>query len=185
MNRYPAADNKNESTLCKCDAIRQNAGQIALEPIEIALDKYPRETASLIPALQEAQKIYGYLPAAVLERISQRLGIPLSHTYGVVTFYAQFYLTPRGRNTIRVCRGTACHVRGGKAVLNRIGEVLGVKEGETTHDMNFTFESVACLGACALAPVMVVNGIYYGAMKPRKVETVLGRLLNRDGEKSG
>ena len=93
--------------------------------------------------------------------------------YGVVTFYAQFYLTPRGRHTVRVCRGTACHVRGGKNVRKSVEQVLGIEENETTPDAKFTFETVACLGACALAPVLLVDKSYFGKLTPAKVEQVL------------
>jgi NADH:ubiquinone oxidoreductase subunit E len=101
------------------------------------------------------------------------LNIPLSRIFGVVTFYAQFYTTPRGRYTVRVCRGTACHVRGGKSVLKAVQQALGIGEGETTPDFKFTFETVACLGACALSPVLLVNKNYYGKLTPAKVEKVL------------
>jgi NADH:ubiquinone oxidoreductase subunit E len=95
---------------------------------------------------------------------------------GVLTFYAQFSLTPKGRNVVRVCRGTACHVRGGRGVLRVVKKVLALEEGETSEDLKFSLETVACLGACALAPVMVVNKTYYGQMNPRRIETVLQTL---------
>ena len=131
------------------------------------------QEGALIPLLQEAQEIYGYLPEEVLSRIGKQLHIPLSRIYGVITFYAQFYTTPRGRYTVRVCRGTACHVRGGKNVLKAVQRYLGIGEGETTSDFKFTFETVACLGACALSPVLLVNKNYYGKLTPAKVEQVL------------
>ncbi len=127
----------------------------------------------MIPVLQEAQSIYGYLPEEVLAYISRGLKIPLSRIYGVVTFYAQFYLTPRGRHTVRVCRGTACHVRGGKNIRKAVQQFLGIEENETTPDFKFTFETVACLGACALSPVLLVDKTYYGKLTPGKVEKVL------------
>ena len=127
----------------------------------------------MIPILQEAQSIYGYLPEEVLACISRGLKIPVSRIYGVVTFYAQFYLTPRGRHTVRVCRGTACHVRGGKNVLKAVQQFLDIEENETTPDFQFTFETVACLGACALSPVLLVDKNYYGKLTPAKVEKVL------------
>lgn len=141
-----------------------------LDPI---IEKYRGHDGALIPLLQEAQELYGYLPEEVLAKIGEALKISLSRVYGVATFYAQFYLTPRGRHTVRVCRGTACHVRGGKQVRKAVQQVLGVEENETTPDYKFTFETVACLGACALAPVLLVDKTYYGKLTPAKVEDVL------------
>ncbi len=130
----------------------------------------------LIPILQELQEAYGYLPPAVLAWVSERTGIPTSRMYGVITFYAQFYLKPHGRHTVRCCRGTACHVRGGKKIINTVKGQLGIDDGETSEDMLFSFETVACLGACALSPVMVVDNTYHGKMTPRVAEQVLQRL---------
>ena len=144
-----------------------------LSRIDEALAKHRGEEGTLIPILQEAQEIYGYLSEELLAAIGKRLHLPLSRIYGVITFYAQFYTTPRGRYTVRVCRGTACHVRGGKNVLKAVQQHLGIGEGETTADFKFTFETVACLGACALSPVLLVNKNYYGKLTPAKVEQVL------------
>jgi NADH-quinone oxidoreductase subunit E len=144
-----------------------------LSKIETILEKFRGQEGALIPVLQEAQSIYGYLSEEVLAHISQELKIPLSRIYGVVTFYAQFYLTPRGRHTVRVCRGTACHVRGGKNIRKSVQQFLGIEENETTADYKFTFETVACLGACALSPVLLVDKTYYGKLTPGKVEKVL------------
>ena len=144
--------------------------------IQPLLEKYGGhggQDGALIPILQEVQGLYGYLPEEALKIVSKGLKIPLSRVYGVVTFYAQFYLTPRGRHTVRVCRGTACHVRGGKNVLKATQQFLGVGENETTPDFKFTFETVACLGACALSPVLLVDKNYYGKLTPAKVEKVL------------
>lgn len=132
--------------------------------------------SNLIRVLQDVQDNYGYLPPTALQEISRRCKIPLSRIYGVVSFYAQFYTEPRGRHTVRCCRGTACHVRGGKAVTDAVQSMLGVEDGETTEDMNFTFETVACLGACALAPVLVVDEIYYGKTTPRRAQEILRRI---------
>jgi NADH-quinone oxidoreductase subunit E len=144
-----------------------------LSKIEPILEKFRGQEGALIPALQEAQNIYGYLSEEVLAHISRELKTPLSRLYGVVTFYAQFYLTPRGRHTVRVCRGTACHVRGGKNIRKSVQQFLGIEENETTPDFKFTFETVACLGACALSPVLLVDKTYYGKLTPGKVEKVL------------
>lgn len=129
--------------------------------------------ANLISILQDVQDCFGYLPAPALVEISRCTRTPLSRVYGVVTFYAQFYTEPRGQHTIRVCRGTACYVRGGDRVLSAVKSELGIEEEETTEDMMFTLQTVACLGACALAPVMVVDSTYHGNMDPRKALTVL------------
>jgi NADH-quinone oxidoreductase subunit E len=129
--------------------------------------------AALIPVLQQAQDHYGYLPEAVLEEIARRLRLPLSIVYGVVTFYAQFHLTPRGRHTIRSCQGTACHVKGGKAVLEALQRALGIRSGETTPDLRFTLETMACLGCCFLAPALLIDDQYFGKLTARDVESVL------------
>jgi NADH-quinone oxidoreductase subunit E len=130
----------------------------------------------LIPLLQALQEAYGYLPAQVLEWTSKRTGIPTSRMYGVATFYAQFSLEPHGRHVVRCCRGTACHVRGGKKVISSVQGSLGLEEGQTSEDMAFSFETVACLGACALAPVTVVDTTYYGKMTPRRAEQIIDNL---------
>jgi NADH-quinone oxidoreductase subunit E len=144
-----------------------------LSKLDPVIERYREHEGALIPLLQEAQELYGYLPEEVLSRIGGALKISLSRIYGVVTFYAQFYLTPRGRHTVRVCRGTACHVRGGKQVRKAVQQALGIEEDETTADYKFTFETVACLGACALSPVLLVDKTYYGKLTPAKVEDVL------------
>lgn len=149
------------------------AEALDLSRLDSVFEKHRGEEGALIPVLQEAQGIYGYLSKELLATIAKRLNIPLSRVFGVVTFYAQFYTTPRGRYTVRVCRGTACHVRGGKNVLKAVQQALGIGEGETTPDFKFTFETVACLGACALSPVLLVNKNYYGKLTPAKVQKVL------------
>lgn len=131
------------------------------------------EPGDLIPLLQKLQAAYGYLPPAVLTEVSERTGIPTSRMYGVISFYAQFSIQPRGRHTIRCCCGTACHVRGCKEVSDAILRDLGVEEGGTTTDMRFTVESVACLGTCFLAPVMMVDDQYFGLLTPSKARDVL------------
>ena len=141
--------------------------------VDEILNKFKKEEASLIPVLQEVQGVFRYLPKEALERVSKRLRVPLSKIYGVVTFYSQFYLTPRGKHVVRCCQGTACHVRGAKNALDAISRELKVGPGETTKDMKFTLETVACLGSCALAPVIMVDGDYYGKLTPEKVTPVL------------
>jgi NADH-quinone oxidoreductase subunit E len=136
--------------------------------------RYRGERQELIPILQETQAKFRYLPAAAMREISKFLQIPESSVYGVSTFYAQFKLTPLGKKVIRVCRGTACHVRGSAKVLAEIEKRLGIKAGETTADMEYTLETVACIGACALAPTMTIDNETYGKMTIQKVAEVLG-----------
>jgi NADH-quinone oxidoreductase E subunit len=127
----------------------------------------------LIPLLQAAQNAYGYLSMKVMDRIAEHLQIPRSRAYSVSTFYRQFHLTARGENIIRVCNGTACHVKGGKNVLDVLESKLGIKAGETTEDLKFTLETVSCLGTCFLSPVMVINGEYYGKLTPKRILEIL------------
>ena len=144
------------------------------DEIEEALDDLkasPRE--NLIGALQEVQERFGYLPQAALAEISRRWRIPLSRIYGVITFYAQFYTEPRGRHTVRCCRGTACHVKGAERVLDTVQRELGIAEDESTPDLLFYLETVACLGACFLAPVMMVGSTYYGMLTPQRIQAIL------------
>lgn len=155
---------------CCCDKeIRDEKG----EKLQEVLREYKDKKGALIPVLQEAQEIYGYLPREVLKQIALNLKIPLSKVYGVATFYAQFHLNPRGKNIIRICLGTACHVRGGAKILDKLKEELQVEDGETTEDLKFTLESVACIGACGLSPVMMINNETYGKLTPDKVKKIL------------
>ena len=133
----------------------------------------------LIPLLQEIQQDYGYLPRNVLEYVSKESGIPLSRMFGVITFYEQFYLRPQGRHTIKCCRGTACHVKEGNKVGEAISEILQIQEGETTADGLFTFETVACLGTCFLAPVMMIDDEYFGELTQQKVTKIINQFKER------
>jgi NADH:ubiquinone oxidoreductase subunit E len=154
---------------------------IDVSKVDQVIGGYAKGESALIPVLQEMQGVFGYLPEEVLTRVSKVLNVPLSRIYGVVTFYSQFYLSPRGRHTVRVCRGTACHVRGGKSVLNVVKDVLGLEDGETTPDFNFSLETVACLGTCFLAPVMMVDRMYYGKLVAQKVPTILSGYEGKGG----
>lgn len=127
----------------------------------------------LIPILQGAQNAFGYLPVEALQTISEELTVPLAEIYGVVTFYAQFHLKPRGRHIIRVCRGTACHVRGSLKLLQTVKESLKVEENGTTEDLRYTLEPVACIGACGLAPVIMVDTDTHGRLVPEKLKEIL------------
>lgn len=146
----------------------------------LALEKHKGQKGALISALQEAQDIYGYLPQNCIETIAKELKIPTAKVYGVATFYAQFHLKPRGENIVRVCLGTACHVRGGMKILEALEKRLGIKDGHTSEDKLFTLESVACLGACGLAPVMMVNDDTFGRLTTDKI----GEILNNYRERS-
>jgi NADH:ubiquinone oxidoreductase subunit E len=136
--------------------------------------------SNLIAVLQEVQGRFGYLPAPALGQIGRRMRVPLSRIWGVLSFYAQFYTEPRGRHTVRCCRGTACHVRGAKRVIAAVESRLHLREGETSEDLMFSFETVACLGACALSPVVVVDGTYYGKVTPKRVGKVLDAILQAE-----
>ncbi|MCU7503846.1 MAG: NADH-quinone oxidoreductase subunit NuoE [Ignavibacteria bacterium] len=133
----------------------------------------PKDKSNLISLLQEVQNIYGYLPESALMDISEFLDMPLSRIYGVATFYNQFRLKPLGKNIIRVCRGTACHVKGSANLLFALETALNCKAGETTRDKNFTLEVVACIGACSIAPVIVVNDDYYGRATVKDIPKIL------------
>ena len=137
------------------------------------LSSYQGNEDQLIPILQQVQQAFGYLPETAMRKIAKFLNLPESTVFGVVTFYAQFRLVPSGRNMITVCRGTACHVRGGARILREVEKQLGVKPGETTSDFEYSLETVACFGACALAPVMVVNDKVQGRMSTAKVRETL------------
>jgi NADH-quinone oxidoreductase subunit E len=140
---------------------------------------YSRDSGNLIPILQEAQEEFGYLPEAAMRKFAKFLKLPESTVFGVSTFYAQFKLTPTGRRKVVVCRGTACHVRGGARILREIERRLGIRPGETTEDMEYSLETVACIGACALAPTMRIDGETYGQMTTKKVAEVIGAQESR------
>ena len=144
------------------------------DKLEEIFSRYQGDKHELIPILQDTQATFRYLPAAAMKEISRFLQVPESTIYGVSTFYAQFKLTPLGRRIVRVCRGTACHVRGASKVLSEIEKQLGVTAGETTEDLEYTLETVACIGACALAPTMTIDNETYGKMTTKKVSEVLG-----------
>ncbi|MBN1344299.1 MAG: NADH-quinone oxidoreductase subunit NuoE [Phycisphaerae bacterium] len=155
------------------DAVETDVG-VDFGPAAKILQEMGRPGAGdLIPLLQRLQQAYGYLPREVLVEVVQWTGIPLSRMYEVATFYEQFHLLPRGRHTIRLCRGTACHIRGVGEILKTLERLLKVKEGETTEDLRFTLETVACLGTCFLAPVMMIDEEYFGDLVPTKVARIL------------
>jgi len=144
-----------------------------IDELNKIIEKLKGEPGGLIPLLEEAQSLLGYLPITVQKQISHKTNIPLSRIYGIITFYSFFTMTPRGKHTVQVCLGTACYVRGGKKNANIIEKEFGVKPGETTADKMFTYETVRCLGACGLSPVIVVDGEVYGRVKPSKIKEIL------------
>lgn len=144
-----------------------------MESIEKILDKYHYDNSQLIAVLHDIQTIYNYLPKEVLEAISEKLKVPLSDIYQVATFYKAFSMKPRGKYHIKVCLGTACHVRGSQKVLESVKREIGIKSNETSKDGLFSLETVNCLGCCALGPVLVVNNDYHGNMNSSKVKKVL------------
>ena len=137
------------------------------------LSHYGGKREELIPILQEAQEQFGYLPLEVMLEIAKFLKLSDSAVFGVSTFYAQFKFVPTGRKKVKVCRGTACHVRGGTKILEKTEKLLGIKAGETTEALEYTLESIACFGSCALAPVMVIDDTVHGRMTTSKVKGVI------------
>jgi NADH-quinone oxidoreductase subunit E len=143
------------------------------EKVEAIICKFSGSRDSLVSILQDIQAEYHYLPEDALRVVARQLDLQLIQVYGVATFFKAFYLKPRGEHIVTCCLGTACHVRGAPAVLDEVRRRLGIEPGETTEDMRFTLETVNCLGACALGPIMVVDGEYHGQMNPGKVKKVL------------
>jgi len=144
-----------------------------LERIDSIIADYREQKWGLIPLLHEIQKVVGYVPPEVIPRIASDLGLFPSYVQGVISFYTHFYTEPRGKNIVRVCRGTACHVRGGKTILKLVKKELSLEEGETTPDFQYSLETVACIGCCALAPNIVIGNNIYGHMNPKKVTSIL------------
>jgi NADH:ubiquinone oxidoreductase subunit E len=155
---------------CEC---KQETEQEKYARISEIIDEYKDKEGSLIQILHLAQGIYGYLPLELQQFIAQRLDIPLSKVSGVTTFYSFFATKPRGEYTIRVCLGTACYVRGGKKILERIQEVLGLEIGDTTADGKFTLEVMRCIGACGLAPAITINDKVYKQVNPEKLQAII------------
>jgi NADH:ubiquinone oxidoreductase subunit E len=145
-----------------------------LAAVDAIIQRYKGKPGALIPALEDIQEAIGYLPKSIQKRVALGLGIPFAEVYGVVTFYSFFTMTPRGRHTIRVCLGTACYVRGSKKTLDDLCSSLHVHPGETTEDRRFSLETVRCLGACGLAPAMVIDAETFPQVKPQKLPGIIG-----------
>lgn len=152
--------------------------EISIEEIVEIISRETQGEGSLIGALETIQERYRYIPPEALVLASESFGVPLSQTYAVATFYNAFSLKPKGKHCLNVCMGTACHVRGSPQVLDRLESKLGIQAGETTRDHRFTLETVNCLGACALGPIVVTDGEYSGQMTVVKVDRLLKTLLN-------
>lgn len=149
------------------------------------IQRYGQDKSFLVPILQDVQKRFNYLPKEALNNVSTLLGVPLSQVYHVTTFYKTFSLLPRGKHQFNLCLGTACHVRNASLIGEHIERTLGIKAGETTSDLEFTFETVNCLGACALGPILVVDAEYHGQMtisKANKILKKLGKKVESDDE---
>ena len=150
----------------------KEADWIRLEEI---INKYEGDSCSLISLLQDIQETLGYIPPESIESIAEALGLFPSQVQGVITFYAGLSLEPKGKYIVRVCRGTACHVKGGRSILRVVKKELDLNEGETSPDYQFTLETVACLGTCFLAPTLMVNKTYFGKLSPPKVTSILAQ----------
>jgi len=156
--------------------------QEELNKINTILDDAQGQRGVLIAVLQRVQEKVGYLPEDAMKMISERLTLSLSQVYGVASFYKHFHFKPRGKNVVKVCMGTACHVRGAKAVLTEMEQKLGIKEGETTADLSVTLETVGCVGCCALAPVATINDQdLFGELTPRMVEDIIHAVRSEHG----
>ena len=172
----------DEQVACKCSA--KVSEEELLRRLDATLDEYRGRQGALIPVLQIAQGIYGYLPEPVMRRIAVGLGKSYSEVAGVVTFYSYFSTVPRGKHVIRVCLGTACYVRGGKAVLDAIRKCTGVEVGGTTEDKRFSLEVARCFGACGLAPAIMIDDDVYHRVKPSRVSAVLESHAQKHGGKT-
>jgi len=167
---------QNQTCTCGGTEKEKAYGQIAN-----VIDLYKGKEGSLIQVLHLAQEIYGYLPLELQEFIAKNMNVPLSEVSGVVSFYSFFSTIPRGKHTIRVCLGTACYVRGGKRVLESLQQKLGVDLGETTQDGQFTLEVARCIGACGLAPAMMIDEKVYKQVNINKLDTVLAAYEKAEG----
>ncbi|HHY83557.1 MAG TPA: NADH-quinone oxidoreductase subunit NuoE [Clostridiales bacterium] len=143
------------------------------------IDEYKEKEGPLMPVMHKAQELFGYLPEEVQEYIAEALDIPVSDIYGVATFYSQFTLKPKGKYSIGVCLGTACYVKGSQAILDELVKELGIKPGDTTDDLKFSLEATRCLGACGLAPVMMINDEVYGRLVPSDIKGIIDKYRSK------
>ena len=150
--------------------------ELSLMAIDAIVHKHNVQPGAVIPVLQEIQDTYGYVPPAAIERIAENMGISASEIYGIVTFYTQFRLKPIGKNLIKVCHGTACHLSGAEMIALALAQVVDAREGETSPDGMFTVERVACLGCCSLAPCIMINGEVHGRLTPEAISKLARQL---------
>lgn len=155
---------------------------VQTDKVKSLITKFNYKKSALIAILQEIQAEYNYLPKNILIYVSQQLQIPLIDIIGVATFYSAFSLEPKGEHTIKVCMGTACHVRGGPKILNEFQKKLGIKPGHTTEDMQFSLDTVACLGCCAIGPVVVVDDDYHAQTSIRKVDSIINKYKKKENK---
>lgn len=146
-----------------------------LAAVDAIIKRYQPKPGSLIPVLEEIQELLGYIPKEIQARVAMGLSVPLSEVYGVATFYHFFNMAPRGKHTVRCCLGTACYVRGGQRNVEKLIQVLNINPGETTENRQFSLETVRCLGACGLAPVMMIDEDTFPGVKPSKLPEIVGR----------
>ena len=151
------------------------ANEEKIKELKIFMEENKRKEGALIAVLHEAQDLFGYLPIEIQKMVSEELKIPLSEIYGVATFYSHFTLIPKGENEIGVCLGTACYVKGAQEILDKVEDSLGITVGQTTPDRKFSIGATRCLGACGLAPVLMINGDVYGRLKSDDVEEILNK----------
>jgi len=164
-------------TSCNCNS--QSSKNLP-EDLKKIFEKYSKKRENVIPLLQDVQEKYGYLSKESLINIAEYLNVPTSNIYGVATFYNQFRLTPLGKHIIRVCRGTACHVKGSDKILERLESELNIKAGETTADNLFSIETVACVGACSIAPVITIDDEFYGRLQQKDITSLIAKYRNSD-----
>ena len=161
--------------MAKLNALPFNGTPEQEEQLKKVIEEHKGEGGALMPVMQQAQEIYGYLPEEVQKMVAEGLGVSMSEVYGVATFYSQFTLNPKGKYKISVCLGTACYVKGSGDVFNRVSERLGIENGGCTQDGKFSLEACRCIGACGLAPVMMINDDVYGRLVPDDIDKILAK----------
>jgi NADH-quinone oxidoreductase subunit E len=163
--------------------IRTNSGEeINFAVVDAIIHKRSTERGAVIPILQEIKGAFGYVPPEAIKRIAQTLCMPESEIFGVATFYSQFQLQPQGKHTIKVCHGTACHLAGADNITRTLEQTIGIKEGETSPDRQFTLEAVACLGCCSLAPCIMIDDTIHGRLTPESATRLIEQIRQEDSE---
>lgn len=168
---------KREGVYVSASILQENKEKF--EELQRTIDEYKDKEGPLMPIMHKAQDLFGYLPIEVQEYIAEALDIPVTDIYGVATFYSQFTLKPQGKYTISVCMGTACYVKGAQAVLDELKKELNIEAGDTTEDYQFTLEATRCLGACGLAPVIMINDDVYGRLVPSDIKGIIDKYRDK------